>query len=51
MKVKDYLVLKNIYDYLNEQRDDGIIAEQDVNDLTKMLAGLNKIIEDIENED
>lgn len=56
MKVKDYLALKRIFDYLLHQRD----LEQDANDgfsnslvnnLNDMLVDLKNILNKIENEE
>lgn len=56
LSIKDYLVLKRIYDYLEQKRDEEIrenngYSNQPVNKLTEMKEALCKIIHKLEEEE
>lgn len=56
MKIKDYLVLKDIEWWLEKQRDDRIrennnYTNQPIEEIKTLLNGLKKVIAKLENEE
>lgn len=56
LKIKDYLMLKKIYQYLSVMRDEEIklnngFANKITEDLKEMIRGLDKIIYTLEKSD
>lgn len=56
LKIKDYLDLKEIYDYLETERDEMIIendgySNKPIMDIEKLMVKLDKILKKLESED